>query len=166
MYLSPISRKVLGMPIAKFQVVQSRDTLLAADAVVNTVHLNHLGQDPDYDALCASVGGAFATWWGSRGGQLRVTAYGVEGPGPHDPLGTWMESSGSSPTSLSPREVALCLSYYAVMNKPRQRGRLFLPIGARDSSLGARPTDPQIAAAITLGQALSAVGGVNVDWVV
>lgn len=40
----------------------------------------------------------------------------------------WTESApGSIPNSGIPREVALCLSYYAGFNRPSFRGRLYLP---------------------------------------
>jgi hypothetical protein len=76
-------------------------------------------------------------------------------------------NKGTSPASTLPREQALCLSFYAGQNKPRQRGRVYLPIVWLGSGYGGvRPTTPMMTAALSWRTIFENLGGVNIDWVV
>lgn len=69
--------------------------------------------------------------------------------------------SGGEP---GPREVALCLSYYAGQNVPRRRGRMYIgPYGK--AAMGERPYEALATQLGTLAQGLADLGGVNVQWV-
>jgi hypothetical protein len=62
---------------------------------------------------------------------------------------------------LGPRQVALCLSYYAARNLPTTRGRLFLgPINSPTPV----PGSGLMGLVLNLGHALFNIGGANVHW--
>ena len=73
---------------------------------------------------------------------------------PSYPLAT-ASQIGSPLISSAPREVALCLSYYAGRNIPRQRGRLYIPLSLLTGACGKIPTTTQMdEVLITWGNAL------------
>lgn len=153
------------MPIAKFQVAAASDSLLAEDAIVNTLHFNVLSTSPDYNALAGDLATLFQTWY-EVARQIRVVAYEVAGPPPHFPVGERVLNPGVLVNAAGPREVALCLSFFGERNLPRQRGRIYLAQGVKSSGLTSRPTVTMLTAAQTLAAGLSGLGGANVDWVV
>lgn len=98
--------------------------------------------------------------------QVEVKMYDVEGTKPVYPAGQYVKNVGSAPASSLPRELALCLSFYAGANRPRRRGRLFLPVvWVSGASL---PNRPSLALRDSIGAAwvpiLTGLGGVDVDW--
>lgn len=66
---------------------------------------------------------------------------------PSYPLYSTSNGAGFTPSNR-PREVSLCLSYYALWNRPTFRGRLYIPAYFLPSSMDVRPTGAQMAAAI------------------
>jgi hypothetical protein len=77
-----------------------------------------------------------------------IKVYDAEKPPPSFPLAT-ASQSGSPLISSAPREVALCLSYYSSYNRPRFRGRLFIPLSLLTGSPGKVPTGTQITEVLT-----------------
>lgn len=73
---------------------------------------------------------------------FKVRVYDAEKAPPSYPLGQ-AENVASPKLTSSPREVALCLSYYATWNRPGFRGRVFIPSFWISGSLGLRPTNAQ-----------------------
>lgn len=71
-----------------------------------------------------------------------VKIYDVEKAPPSFPLAT-AQQAGTPPPATVPREVALCLSYYSTYNRPRFRGRVFIPKHLVTGNLGPRPDAPQ-----------------------
>jgi hypothetical protein len=143
------------------------DSLAPRDAVVIDPVFNiaqPLGGTDDPQQLCDDL----ATAWSgltSHASQVRVRAYAlpyVRGTG-H--VGEAIQNVGLAPPSTKPRELAVCLSFYADKNKPRQRGRLYMPVellpGAATSN---RPTTAQMSACFDPMTAFTALGGINVDW--
>jgi hypothetical protein len=55
-----------------------------------------------------------------------IRIYDAEKPPPSYPLATAQQTGAPKVTNL-PRELALCLSYYSTWNRPRYRGRLYIP---------------------------------------
>lgn len=79
-------------------------------------------------ALFYATTGAGTYPWvinGGRKGQTRVYNMADLKPRPEKGYTAYNPASPESAT-LGPREVALCLSYYADRNLPRQRGRVYL----------------------------------------
>lgn len=68
-----------------------------------------------------------------------IKVYDAEKPPPSFPLAQ-SQQTGTTPLASTPREIALCLSYYSSYNRPRYRGRLYIPYAYITGSLGARPT--------------------------
>lgn len=71
-----------------------------------------------------------------------IKIYDAEKAPPSFPLAQ-AQQTGTTPTASTPREIALCLSYYSTYNRPRYRGRLYIPYAYITGSLGARPTPTQ-----------------------
>ena len=67
-------------------------------------------------------------------------------------------------SATGPREVALCLSYYADLNQPRRRGRMYLGPWPTNRMLD-RPHPDVMTYLQTLANGISGLGGVNVQWV-
>lgn len=62
---------------------------------------------------------------------------------PSFPLATATNGTGFWASGF-PREVALCLSYYAAFNRPHSRGRLYIPATLIGGGLALRPTQTQM----------------------
>jgi hypothetical protein len=83
-----------------------------------------------------------------------VKVYDATKAPPSYPLATRVSGTGHRVTT-HPREVALCLSYYAVNNRPSQRGRLYIPATFIGGSLGLQPTQTQIDNTVAWSTALN-----------
>lgn len=99
--------------------------------------------------------------------SFTVNIYNAQGLPPHHPLATQVNSVTPG-TSGGPREVCLCLSYYATLNQPRTRGRVYLPNGLINggAQLGVRPTTTMRSAALAWKGALSTGLPAGTVWVV
>lgn len=159
------------MPPIKMQVAFGADTALPRDRFVITPTFNATGAftGTDVQALCDDLADGLVAWISAGGTAARevdVTGYHLEGPPPHDPLGHAVRNAGTFPASGTPRELALCLSFYSQRNAPRTRGRLYLPVPVILSGgvSGARPglTITQQAAALV--PLLTGLGGADIDW--
>jgi hypothetical protein len=152
------------MPLLRFQVAAQMDSTLPRDSLVNTLYFNDQGFTEDADGLCADLNAIFRSIWYLNPTQIVTTAYPVGAP-PQYPVGRAETDVGSSPASSCPREVALCLSFYAERNLPRQRGRIYLPIcGSTVSPSTARPNNDLMTRVLSLSDAFSDLGGIDVDW--
>ena len=153
------------MPLYRMQVAAAADTAFPRDRLVNTLHFDDAGVTSDPESLCQDLLDVFQAGWYSPSGarEIRVSAYEVGDPGP--PVATVVENEGTAPVSATVREVALCLSYYAGENRPRRRGRIYLPVLAQGAENGARPREGLLTAALALGDAFAGLGGADVDWV-
>src|SRR4051812_26826539 len=120
------------MPNALVQVNAYADSELPRDRVVNTFHLNvqqPVGLlDPDWDALARDTAAAFRANWYNRvaNWKLNVRIYDLSQSVPRAPQADHT-SGDATPESPVPREVAMCLSYYADLNRAHRRGRMYLP---------------------------------------
>jgi hypothetical protein len=72
-----------------------------------------------------------------------IKVYDAKAPKPSYPLATASQGTGFTVTT-SPRELALCLSYYATWNRPSYRGRMYIPHFFLGGALGLRPTQTQM----------------------
>jgi hypothetical protein len=94
-----------------------------------------------------------------------IKVYDAKKAPPSYPLYTTTNGTGFA-TSTGPREVALCLSYYATWNRPQFRGRLFIPATFVGSGLALRPTDTQLANCLRWGNIVGKNLPSNHFWVV
>lgn len=153
------------------QVSVALDSTLPRDRIISVLHFRVaegvVWGSADYDSLASDLRALWAGNWGRAPGsqELVVTLYDLDDAKPRAPRAVSSENVGAAPAASCPREVALCLSFYADRNLPRQRGRIFLSPAARGlTGLGARPTATQMNDALAMADAFSALGGVNVDW--
>jgi hypothetical protein len=115
------------------------------------------------DDLGNGIKGIFSNTW-----PFDVTAYNVEGAPPHYPMAVHHANvAGGLITPNVPPELAVCLSFYAVNNRPRQRGRLYLPLFMLQNSTDANMLSIKSAirdnASLLVGL-FAGLGGSNVDW--
>jgi hypothetical protein len=160
------------MPIYQLQVrMWDLDSSLPRDAAINTVYFNDHGVTSDPDGLCGDVADMYLTNL-TRTVPIEVTAYDMADTKPRVPKGHAVRNVGVSGTPGGvPREVAITLSFYAGTNRPRNRGRIFLPVYLMGlGGIGQRPTSGQIdralAWAVTPDASLPDIGGVDVEWCV
>ena len=155
------------MAIYRMQCSFQYDTAFPRDRMVITPHFEDVGVGSDPDGLTADLAAALDTWSGGSE-EIRVTSYDAQGTKPVYPNGETIIRPGTVRNTNYPRELSLCLSFYAERNIPRRRGRLYLPIpivGAAGTA-GIIPTATQIAKVMALGPIFEALGGPDVDWVV
>lgn len=136
----------------------------ATDAIVNTLYFNVSnlgpGDGPDFQELGDDL---FTIWQGrtwASGLLLEIRGYNMDDPEPREPKYT-KRAQVAGTFKNGPRQVALCLSYYADRNLPRHRGRIYL--GPWDTT-DLWATSAQVNAVMALPQLLADLGGVNVDW--
>lgn len=120
------------------------DSALPKDVI--TLNPHYIGDNPQAlaDALKANL--VAKSEVGAR--PFTVKVYDAEKAPPSYPLGA-ASQAGTTPVHNGPRELAVCLSYYGLFNRPRYRGRLFIPVGMLGTvTFGLRPTAGMIAAAL------------------
>lgn len=150
------------------------DSALPRDAVNLTPWFNDHGLTTDPQNLASSLADVFSgvgSWLGAAY-EITVKMYehtpGDPTTGP--PKASVTKNKGSIATCNGPREIALCLSYYAGQNIPGRRGRLYLPItclsGGTAQWTTLRPDAAMRSKVSAIGGKLAAIGGADVDWVV
>ena len=139
-------------PLGTEAIVEVTTQLLSTDPpkdyCVSHFHFNTGAASPspaNWQALTDAIKGVwFATsgvpqHYGANGGK--VVAYNMADPKPRPEKAVSSYTPGSWMTSVSwPRQVALCVSFYAQRNLKNQRGRIFLPINNQWSPIGERPS--------------------------
>ena len=120
------------------------DTALPRDIITLNPHFN--GDNPD--ALLTALKTNLNSWAATAGKPYTLKCYDAAALPPSYPLAI-ATNAGTTPASSQPRELALCLSYYTTYNRPRYRGRLFLPNSWTAGAPGLRPSDTTIANVLT-----------------
>jgi hypothetical protein len=161
------------MALVRAQVSAALDTTLPRDRVVNVTHFNVRGAfatfGTDFQNLCNDLHDIFVNNWYSPPGSMEVITkmYNLDDPEPRAPKASRTTGAAVARSANVPREVALCLSFYAERNLPRSRGRIYLsPAALGSSSLSAKPTTTMMNQALAIADALSGLGGIDVDWCV
>lgn len=157
----------------RFKVAwQYMDTSPKNQAVINPCFRRQLDiTDPTSDAdaqqLCQDLATAINTF-NPRTTPLKVTAYNIEGPPPHFPMGSYTLNPAATPIDPGmPPELAVVLSYYADQNRPRHRGRLYIPLWTIATGGAASQTKVAALERTTAGGLVTRfanLGGSNVDW--
>ncbi len=152
----------------RMQVAVAADSVLPRDRMVNTYHFDTPGGLPNAPgALCDDMAEIYNTKVLSSQGthEIDVRLYDENTEGP--PLAKKVINTGLAPVSPLPREVALCMSFRGALNTPSTRGRVYIPlcifVGSAASAVG-RPPLGFRDKIIQLGQAVSGLGGFDVDW--
>jgi hypothetical protein len=133
------------MSTFRAQISFQLDSALPRDAVTINPHYEGTNASALADALKANLLAAAdvgPTW------PFTIKVYDAKKPPPSFPLATVTNGTGFKATTI-PRELALCLSYYATVNRPRYRGHLYIPVALLGSfSIGLRPSATQISKAL------------------
>ena len=140
------------MAIFRAQISFLVDGNLPADAM--TINPHYFGTDYAGIALAlknnlsafASIGPAV---------PFTIKLYDAEKAPPSYPLVTEVQT-GTPVNSTVPRELSLCLSYYSGYNRPRSRGRVYIPSPFITGAIASRPTGAQIAEALSWNLPLTA----------
>lgn len=148
------------MSIYRAQISLQMDTEFPRDAISVNPHYDGTNPQALANALKTlllahpSVGAAQA---------FKVKVYDAEKLPPSYPLA---ESSNvvAARSSGAPREVALCLSYYSGFNRPRLRGRMYIPATILGGNLAQKPSQVQIDAALSWKDIFT-VGSATAIWV-
>lgn len=153
------------MAIYRLQCVIGADSPNIRDRFVITPHFS-VPAVADEQSLTDDLSTALAAYF-SGGREVRVTAYDAQGTPPVYPVGDTTRNVGTYPISDTVRELALCLSFYSGANRPRRRGRLYVPLAAIGMTpSGVRPTSTPQNKVGALAPILANLGGVDVDWCV
>ena len=128
--------------------------------------LNPTGQT-DWDQLATDLN-AIMQAFALNIAQFQITTklYDLDNDKPRPVKAEHTANQGAHGALSLPRELALCLSFYADRNLPRQRGRLYMPVTLWKSSAGVRPAGSDQTKLLDLADSLSGLGGANVDWCV
>jgi len=158
------------VPRREITITAAGDTAHARDRVTNVLHFDDHGITAGDPANLATD--MLAIWqnhWYSPANSryVRVAVYDSEAPKGTPPLAVKESTSAAAPSSSVPREVAICLSFYAGQNQPRRRGRIYLSPALRGlTSLGVRPSTQLQNDILAMAQDFSGLGGADVDWCV
>jgi len=158
--------------VVKAQISQWMDSILPRDAMVMSPHFENTGgifTDNDWGGFAGALADAVVGYSNpGENKQTVVTIYPATGTPPLFPLAQARRNEGLAPAAGQPREVALCLSYYSGQNRPRRRGRLYLPVVATGlgGAMALRPTAANRAKVLSFGSLLADAGGADIDWVV
>lgn len=155
------------MPVWRLQTTFHYDTGLPRDGMVITPHFDDGGALTDPQGLCADLAAALDDLAAVKT-QITVKAYDAQGTVPVFPQGEAQVRTGTFGSSGGPREVALCLSFFAERNLPRTRGRLYFPHAfiSAGSPSGIRPTQILMESLGMAADVFQELGGTDVDWVV
>jgi hypothetical protein len=150
------------MSAYRVQIGFQFDSGLPRDTV--TISPHYFGDNPQAlaDALKTNIKantGVGATF------PFTIKVYDAMKAPPNYPLYTTSNGTGFVATPI-PREVALCLSYYATNNRPSSRGRLFIPATFIGGSLVLRPTTVQMQTCVGWKNTLSQNLPAGHNWVV
>lgn len=152
------------------QVAWRGDTAFPRDMVSINPHFQVATPFTDFQSLADDLANAMATLTkpSSTSREIAVSLYDAKDPPPNTPKATKVLNAGVAPASTAPRELAMCLSYYAGTNTPRHRGRLYLPMHIiwGGSTFDVRPTSQMRDVGGQFVTKFAQLGGVDVDWVV
>lgn len=158
------------MTVIRAQCSWQIDSANPTDVLVITPHFNTTNvailEPLDAQQLADDLAAALDTYV-SLHTQLTVKLYDAKKVPPSYPLATKTVRAGTIASSPSNRDIALCLSYYAGVNRPRYRGRLYIPLPLVAVSGSANTATPANLTRIgDIVPVFTGLGGVNVDWVV
>jgi hypothetical protein len=157
------------MPVWRLQTTVWFDSILPRDGLTINPHFDDHGITSDPEGLCADLAAALDAWASTQAAnQIQVRAYDAQGTPPVFPQGDVIINATKTRVSPIPRELALCLSYFSGQNRPRYRGRLYMPIQLFETavSLTVRPSGSTQSKVLAFATALKDLGGPDVDWVV
>ena len=114
--------------VFKCHVGMYTDSQLARDMIWVTPHVRDTAGSSPPSVLATDLANGMGGFIGSPArGQVKVYLEDYNPAARHNPLAVAdFGTVGTNLTSSGPREISLCLSYYASQNTPRYRGRLYI----------------------------------------
>jgi hypothetical protein len=151
----------------KFVLTTWADSTQPSDGLQITPTFHHKLTSPNLEQMCNDLLDGWYTWLTAlaKPAQQRVTVYDLQGTPPVYPAAQVQRNSDVSFVSGINRDIAVCLSAYAGENRPRKRGRLYIPLCLAGSS----PTGANVSASVRqriadLVPLFEGLGGVDWDW--
>jgi len=154
------------MAVFRAQIATAQDSLLPADRIMITPHfVSTSGQD--YEALVEEIANAWDAYC-VTGNEITVKLYAAEDVVPPNfPLAEHTIQTGIASPSTINRDSAMCLSFYAGVNRPRYRGRVYVPCSLTGiAPSGARPSGTNQTKVGALAQVLADIGPPDFQWCV
>lgn len=127
-----------------------------------TINPHYSGSDPE--ALAQALALNLTAYNATATLPYTIKIYDATKAPPSYPLATRTQV-GTPTASAIPREVAICLSYYAGVNRPRFRGRLYLPGTWFTAAPNVRPSGAIITAALGFANVLKNGLPAQHNWV-
>lgn len=154
------------MALYRIQMSMFTAGALQRDWCTNTLYLNSTAvppaADPDLDALLDDVMDAYDNVSILALRHYDIRAYDMADAEPREVKShRTRDGSDSAP---GPREVALCLSYFADRNVKSKRGRIYLGPFVASVTAHERPPSGAPDELLDLASDLWNVGGVDIDW--
>jgi hypothetical protein len=157
------------MTVIRAQCAFQVDSADPSDVLMINPHfkiVNLPGLSNDVQGLADDLSTALNTW-DILATQVTVKMYDAQHAPPNYPLATSVKRQGQIVATNINRDIAVCLSYYAGVNRPRYRGRLYVPCALRNIvPSGAFVSTASMNNVATLVPILTGLGGLDVDWVV
>jgi hypothetical protein len=161
------------MPLIRAQIEVAATSTAPRDKFIMTPWFNQgavaEAGGTNWSGLANDLATGISNWLVSPGSrEVRVKLYNWDDPAPpHFPEADVIKNTGLAPAANFPRELAVCLSFYASRNLPRQRGRLYVPqVLINVTPVDERPNASARSRVAALPPILSGLGGVDIDWVV
>lgn len=158
------------MSVYRAQIATSQDTVEPKDRIMITPHFRVVGTSTmGHPAFVDDVISKWTTYLGGSpaANELTVKLYDAEAPAPNYPLVEKTVRAGVAAASLVNRDVAMCLSYFATNNRPRTRGRIYVPCSlAGITPSSSRPSAANQTRVSDLATVLAAMGGSEYIWAV
>jgi hypothetical protein len=157
------------MTIVRMQLATYVGDTLPKSACVITPHFRVTGVDEDIQQLTDDLVAGWKGWLHSTytNTQIICKAYDAEKSPPNYPIATSNSNLGAAAPVGVPLEVAIALSFFSEHNRPRRRGRLYIP--ATFATLGISGGQVSLAdrnKVAALVPIFTGLGGLNVDWIV
>lgn len=155
------------MPTFKIVLTTWLDSTEPSDGLQITPTFSSALPGFNAETLASDLLDAWNPWLGAtvRDTQQRAVVYDVQGAKPNYPKYQETRFPDVAKASPSNRDVALCLTGFHDNNRPRFRGRLYIPMcltGVTPTGSNASPTARDKVAALV--PILTGLGGVDVDW--
>jgi hypothetical protein len=155
------------VPTVRCIVERSWTDSLPRDSVVNVLHFATGALDPGgYDELTQELAAAFHDMGIFSSQGHKVKAYDLADAKPRPVKSETLIAPTGPMSATGNRDVALCLSFYATRNLPRQRGRLYLGPFSQTDCGQHRPPGALITTLATMPAKFAAAGGASVEWAV
>lgn len=158
------------MPYYRMAVSVWHDSLAPRDACMINPCFHDMGITSDPTGLCTDLAEAIQTYTGvGTSNQITVKAYDLQGTKPVYPAGEHTINAGAVADSNTPRDIAVCLSFYAGQNQKRKRGRLYIPfhwLGQTSTALSKSVGGSTRSKVAALVSTFAGLGGADVDWIV